>query len=1516
MSLSCRVLCVWSVCIFLLPCVPWSTARSVAEAAEPATCTWLEAESPDEANFEIEPWAGGSPQILSDGQWFTHTLDKNQAKTQIPAGGFSLAYTFDAPTAGPHEFWARLGYEGARAPLQWRVDEGAWQSIAPQVQTTNLVEVGPWCELGWLRAATVSLTAGRHTLELRFREPGPDGRLLIGLDCLVFSPGRGAFAPEMALRPGQQYDGAIDRDARAHVFRFPDDPAAAPGTRIELPLAGNWEAARYDDADMDQNTYDPVDRVPGAEEYALRWMGVEVPGDLARRAELRLAHRVLLRTRVAVPSALAGRGFHLHFSGTCWIASVLVNGELAGSRQSVLVPWDCDLTKHLEPGETNEIVVGIKSPWYAMDARARGTTVDELRNTPTTHLRWARFVDAIYPSSKGEGQGHKSGIVNPVKLVVTGPAYTSDVFVRTSVADQRLDADLSIANPTAEAANLTVACEAVRVNSGEVEKTFGPVELAVPAEATRTVSLGGPWADPKLWWPEDDAELYVLRTTIRRDGRPIDVHHQPFGFREVGVDGKHFLLNGVRWHFWNWVDVGEAASEAEWLEKYHARNDRFHRIASDHDRLFGCREKALEFFDRRGIPGRLSTCIDGMFITHDVDNPLVWENFANHVRQVVKAYRNHPSIMMWSLGNELMFVTCRLAHHGRYRALEERAAELSRIARELDPTRASFQDGGGDLGGLIDINCQHYSWQTGQGFPACAYGYRTLADGPIMPRPRDPAELYMWDGRKPLVLGEVFYYSGNPSKMAWIGGPDVFRGKASANRAAAKYARIAIEGARWQGATAICPWVRGLPGTEVSFEPRAVFVREHDACFASQGTMKRTLRIFNDGRRTDPFVLEYWLVLDGEEVDHGRRPYEVAPGEHATDVLEITMPAAAKRKDGHLRLELTAGGEVVFQDSKPVSVLPPTTGPFPGLDKATLGVVDFEQGRVIRWLRKLGQPFTLLHWSDPIPATVKVVVVGAQAISPRNKKVLAPALRDAVLAGKTVVVLEQSEPLERHDLPLAGIEIAGLADQKPNRREEFREAGGRSGSIAFPVAPAHPVLEGLKPQDFFTWAGDEVTFRLSYATPATGPIALVQGGDELSLAPMIEVPVGQGSYLLSQMAVGEKLNTEPVADRLLGNMLAWAAARGRAEPGRTRASLAGDEALEGLLNQTGLLYEPAEKPEEALDGDVAVVRARPDSLAWLADNRQKVTDFCTPGGWLMLVGLEPEGLDAFNRLVGFRHRLRPFRREAVTLRNRADPLLLGLSDRDVSMNGAKMLAAWKHLYWISDRVFTSVVDGREIASFGGSGEDVVKVTNGMTNEDFWQYIYYLDAEGSSITFEFGRPERITAVRIKPTAAPYYRLKDVAIVFDDDEAGAVEFTCEKVEGLQEVPLEPREAAKVTIVVKSHWPGESSKELVGIDLVEIDRAMPAEAEGRIALLTKPGGLVKYPIGEGGIVLNQLLYAEPGAGSDAAEKPASEPQFRRDSPDARQPDTAENIQKKRAIYANLLRNMGAAFRVGGGK
>jgi beta-galactosidase len=721
--------------------------------------------------------------------------------------------------------------------------------------------------------------------------------------------------------------------------------------------------------------------------------------------------------------------------------------------------------------------------------------------------------------------------------------------------------------------------------------------------------------------------------------------------------------------------------------------------------------------------------------------------------------------------------------------------------------------------------------------------------------------------------------------MAWIGGPDVYRGKSFARKAAGVYCAIATEGARWQGATGICPWVGRLDNAVKSFEPRAVFVSEHNSCFHGGSTLTRTIKVFNDGRATDPLTLKWRLVLDGKEAAAGSKTYQVPPGRDQQDVLSVQLPAPAERKDGTLELELFAQDKCVFKDAKPVAVLP-KSGAIEGLSAEALCVLDPE-GSVRKWLDARKQAYAELKALDNLPATARVLLVGRDALTAEVKKTGAQAIRDFVLAGKTAVVLEQTAPLEGGELPVPDIRVAGAKkDEAP--RPEFRAAGGQSGRISFPAALAHPVMKDLRERDFFTWAGDEMTFRLSYATPSSGAIALVQAGDELRLSPMLAVQVGEGAYVLSQMLVASKLDSEPVADRLLHNALSWAAARASAKPGKTAVFSADDKGLTALLDSTGLNYDPAESPEAAIGKgpEVAVIRAAPAAVNWLRSNDAKVRDFCQKGGWLMLVGLDSNGLDDFNKLVAFQHRLRPFQLESVTLAARTDPLLLGLSDRELNQTSDEVMFSWAHVYYLSKTVFASVVDGPDVASFAQfAAPDMFKIANGLINDDGWPYIHYFDANGASVDLKFDRPETFTGMNIW-TNESYFFIKDLELVFDGDEKTVEKYALEATKEKQELAFKPRKASMVTIRIKSHHPGSSSKNLVGIDNVELFRETPKDFEQRVVMLSKPGGLVKYPIGKGGIVLNQIDYAGK--------------------------DTPANVKKKQAVFSNLLRNMGSSFKV----
>ncbi len=1450
---------------------------------------WLECEKPTAADFK---YTVQDDERFSAGKRLHVSLKKNEVARGVPTNGLNLKYNLTAPADGTYELWLRVGFEIIRAPIDWRIDGGAWQTLAPSVPEVSLTEVWTWNGIGWCRPGRVKLTAGKHTLEFRVTKAGSDGRLLLALDCAALVAGR--WNPELSLKPGQTYDQPVDRQAAAKVYQFFGAPPDALTGRPELDLTGLWQVARYDDDAMDTDTFKPVAKLPSPKDYTLRWMGIDVPGDgKDKRPELKFANRLLYRTRVKVPAAYRGRGFLVHFGGFSYIASVFVNGTYCGGRKSVLVPWDCDISRAVRPGQVNEIVVAIKTFRYAFDPTSRGIpSIQAMSHYPKAVFRNIAFTDAIFPSTKGEGPGDAIGLVFPVSFRVVGPQYTSDAYVRTSVAGKRITVDVEVTNPSGAARTLDVTCEAIDDKTGKVAKVVGTKRITVRPGQTGTTQLAATWTDPKLWWPERNANVYRMRTTLRDGGKTVDIREDTFGFRELTYEGKHTLLNGIRWHFWNWVDVGPVETDQEWLAAYEAGNDRFHRISHDHSRRFGHREKALEFLDRQGIPGRLSTCIDGMFITHNLANPITWQNFRDHVTQVVKAYRNHPSVMQWSLGNEMVLITGRLRFRKIYETVEKESAKLGAIAARLDPTRLSYQDGGGDLGGLIPANCQHYTWVRGSGFPERAYAYQV--GKPVQPRGSGSfQDIYQWNGATPLVLGEVFYHAGDVGKVAWIGGPEVYRGKPQADKAAARYVRIAIEGARWQGATAICPWVRGLPDAAKSFAERAVFIKEHNTGFYGGTKLKRTIGVFNDGRRTEPLTVKWTLGAYSLWFGSGSKTYTVPPGRHIEDTITIDLPATAARKDCTLWLTLSAGGKVIFSDARPITVWPKAPAP---KSVSVLAVHD-PKGSVGRWLTVRNVAYRKLTSLRTVPDGTKVLLIGTDALTEANKRADAAVLKQFVAAGNTAIVLDQTYPLVGRELPVADIKLSRAKDRKASW-EEFKAAGGGGSSIAHAVARAHPVLAGMRSEDFFTWAGGGLIYRFPHETPAMGTIPIIQAGPQLAQAPVIEVPVGTGSYLLCQMTLSAKLGVEPAANWLLHNILAWAGGRAAAKPGKTAVYSAGDRAFGAYLDGLGLTYDRAASVKDALAAgvSVAVVRGRKQTVDRLAADREAVRAFCRKGGWLMIDNLDTAALDSFNRLVGFTHRIRRGQTERITLANHDDPLLMGISDRDVAQYGTKMIASWMKLYRVSDKVFFSVVDGADVASFGKCRYP--KISNGLTNDDFWHYIQYISGDGETVDITYDRAETFTRFSIWPNPS-YYFMKDVELVFDGKTGEAMKLRLKPEKGPQTFAIDPpRKASKVSIVARTHWPRPSCrKNLMGIDNIELCRKLPAGA-GAVVPLSRPGGLMKYPIGKGGIVLNQVDYTERYV----------RPTDRRKQRDAQ--NIADNVRKKRSITSSLLRNMGAAF------
>ena len=1467
----------WSVSLLFASVV----AATVSQAAEFA---WLEGEKPTSKNYPCAAAGVERSQLLSGGLWLLADLDPGKVQKECPKEGILLGYDFSAPSAGNYEIWNRIGMEGNRSAFEWRVDEGKWQTIRPQDLTCDMMDVGFWNEVAWIQMGSQDLTAGRHALQIRLAKTA--GKILYCSDALCIY--KGHFRPNGKFAPDADWQTAADKKAAAQVFKF-DAATTAPAERIELPLGGIWQACRFDEQDVVDRA-GPAKTLPDA--AAAYWMSVPVPGNkFDVKPELRFSHRFVYRTRVDVPAALVGRSFVLRLPSQSLIASVHVNGQFCGWTKAPFAAWECDVTRAVRPGQVNELCVVIKDSYYAISEKKAGKSCRSMFNTPVAWVGSQNWINQFFDFPIGTGEyGGKSGILATPSLIVAGEVYAADVFVKPSVRKKQLGIELTLMNTSGQERNVQICNEVQQGGDAQTHALrklrdvppFPPQQVKIPAGREQVVDLAEPWENPQLWWPDDPA-LYKLVTTIKIDGRPVDVRRTTFAFREWEWSGRQFKLNGVPWQLWADCTANDGGKDPEAaIATWRAHGQNTWRFWGQQ---FGGldRQKALDLMDARGIIVRRSGIFDGEganYLHQLANGRELFDNWIEQLKAWVKEERNHPSILIWSIENEITFINSR--NLGLHQTVEPQIARAAREVMALDPTRPAMADGGNCLvSEALPVNGVHYQESFWRDYPDEAY---TLAkayvahEKPVMPNWGKLIWRLVPD--RPIYMGESYFVRGsNPAAFSQFAGEGCFTGWGTATQqGAGLLAKMLAEGYRWHGVAAQHFWLGSEDATlhYNSWQPVCVLCRQWNWTFGGGSTIARTLKVCNDTRFSDPIEMAWELRLGDKTAAGQKRTFQLGPGQHEEVEISCDVPAVATRTAGHFILTCRRGGKEVFREVKAVAVLNPNEGPRPSLAAGQLAVVD-PQGSAKARLRSRGVAFTEIKGLADVPAACRVVLVGKDALTARDAtdpRWLALAAR-----GTRLLVLEQEQPLHFQALP---------ADLSPT---------DYVGRVAFMENPEHAAFAGLAQADFFTWSGDHVVYRNVYKKATRGAVSLAHCDEQLGYSAIAECPVNEGLIVLCQMVVGEKLATDPVAQRLFDNLLCYCDRYALVQKSTAVVMDAKSPAAK-LLADSGLKFDATGDVLATMaDGkhQIIVFDATAKNLHALAAAADRVKAFTAKGGWLMPWGLTPDGLADFNRLVGVEHVIRPFELERVNLPAVRDPILSGITVRDVAMESGEQMFPWAGDKYLVDDEFTYIVDFDDIAPFcefpgtkmgdgaaaRAAGPGWARNTvNGFTSADSWKLIHYMDTKSAAVTMKLPREETVDRLSIILNVH-YAVATKVHVFFDNDPEPVVLVTKPNAER-QEFAIGPRKCRQMVVRLAEF---DKVHVTTGIDNLWVHVQRPADWPQRVRPLLNIGGLVKYPMGEGGVVLNQLR-AKP---SEAVPV---------------------NAQKKQVIAATLLRNLHATF------
>ncbi len=801
-------------------------------------------------------------------------------------------------------------------------------------------------------------------------------------------------------------------------------------------------------------------------------------------------------------------------------------------------------------------------------------------------------------------------------------------------------------------------------------------------------------------------------------------------------------------------------------------------------------------------------------------------NWRDQVVAQVKGERNHPSVMIWSIENEWLYINCINLYGGLMDQFEAEVVKTANAVKAVDPTRPTMTDGGGATkSNAMPVQGDHYTTGELWRYPTLAYDPNVTGGG----RGR-----WVWDQKRPRFIGEEVFAQGHNPDYAYFGGDPVFVGQVQARPAVGLFARMLTEGYRWWGNGAVHFWQTQDVGTGQydANAPRAVLCRQWDWTFGSGQTVKRTFGIFNDSRFDDPITFTYTLRLNGMPKPLVvSKEYRVPAGQSEKFDVLLEIPKALKRDDGELTLSLSVKGEEVFKDVKPISVLAPApaaAGPLAKLTGQELLVFD-PQGQTSAFLGAHQVPFTALTALGDLPKAGKVLVIGKDALTPAQAS--SSALAAFASSGRTVIVLEQQHPLKYQGVPA---DIETLTNE---------------GRIAFGEDLNHPALRGLQQKDFFTWGPDEIVYRNAYGKPGRGGKSLVQCHVRLQNSALVEVPAGNGLLLLCQLAVGANLDSNAVAQQLLFNLLDHGAGY-KIEYRPVLATIDGDPQLPKVLEAIGLKHTRVPGPLQALEpgAKIAIVSATPANLAILAKNLDRLQAFNAAGGYLVLHGLTPDGLKDYNKLVGFDHMIRPFGLERVTFPPRRHPLTAGLAVGDIVLYSSKQIFPWQAGNFVAKDIFSYVVDFEDVAPFAKFENDFNRnMVNGFVSADGWVFIVNVPAPVKPpLDFSLKLPKEQEIIEMEYVGNTfYYPPTRVELIMDGKHKAS--FAVKPNNDAQTFAITPSLKGKGLTLRLADWvtvPGKGK--VTGLDNITLKAKRPADFHERVRPLLNIGAMVEYPRG----------------------------------------------------------------------
>ncbi|OMF23970.1 glycoside hydrolase family 2 TIM barrel-domain containing protein [Paenibacillus sp. FSL H8-0259] len=557
-----------------------------------------------------------------------------------------------------------------------------------------------------------------------------------------------------------------------------------------------------------------------------------------------------------VPETWDGQPVYLSFQGVESAFYVWVNGELAGYCEDTFTPSEFDITAYLVPG-VNKLAVEV--------------------------YRWC---DASW--LEDQDFWRLSGIFRDVYLCTAPPVRVADFYVRTDLDEKFTDAQLNVNLTIENYFDKVIESHSVQVQlyDGKEQPIWAkPVSASVAfgQDGVQQLELSAAVTNPKKWSAEKPY-LYTLVIAVSDDqGQVLEAVSCKVGFRTfeiqdglMKINGKRIVLKGTNRHEFS-CDTGRALSREDMITDIKLMKS--HNINAVRTSHYPNQSVWYELCDEYGLYVIDETNLEthgswqyGQQELHEHNVPASrpeWRaNVIDRCNSMMQRDKNHPSVIIWSLGNESFGGDNFLAMHD--------------YLREADPTRPVHYEG-----------IFHYR----------ASEAASDIESTMYIKPDDVERYALNHPKKPYILCEYSHAMGNScgglhlytelfDKYDIIQGAFIWDWVDQAIRTTTADGTSYLA---YGGDFGENPHDGNFSGNGLLFADRTVTPKllEVKKCYQSivltaLDLNTGRLQVRNNFLFTDleDYQLQWKLALDGEAVQEGTLPLSAAPGETA----EIAVP--------------------------------------------------------------------------------------------------------------------------------------------------------------------------------------------------------------------------------------------------------------------------------------------------------------------------------------------------------------------------------------------------------------------------------------------------------------------------------------------------------------------------------------------------------------------------------------------------------------------------------------------------